>query len=263
MSYPAMAKLAPGLSATSFLFCSSPRRSRRWRTSPRQMSNRHAEQCGRQGLLVAPAPHRLQQRGEDDPEAEVNPIRPTSGIRRTPSLEWRAQEQCEREQPPQGLGRHGEPVAPPGRMHADGQNTMSGSIGTRNINAKTGGPTESFLFPEAHTPAATRCPRAPVRRRRRELHCSPARKIPASTARSRRHIQLRRPPGIQVREPPMVTTRNASMYRPRVGSVARNAPRPGRRSAPGRFHRLRENANIASSRVQLLKMPRFSVTLRE
>src|SRR5471030_3180852 len=62
----------------------------------------------------------------------------------------------------------------------------------------------------------------------------------------------------------MVNTRNARMYNPRVGSVAKECTdtrTPERtRKVPTR---LNENANIASNSVQLLKIPRFSVTLSE
>src|SRR5580692_8694563 len=67
-----------------------------------------------------------------------------------------------------------------------------------------------------------------------------------------------------VSEPPMVSTRNARIYRPRVGSLANectDTSTPERtRNVPTRLH---ENAKNASSKIQLLKMPRFSVTLSE
>ena len=62
----------------------------------------------------------------------------------------------------------------------------------------------------------------------------------------------------------MVITRNARMYKPRVGSVANECTET---STPERTRnvptRLSEKAKIARSSVQLLKIPRFSVTLSE
>ena len=66
------------------------------------------------------------------------------------------------------------------------------------------------------------------------------------------------------REPPMTTSRKARMNTPRAGSVAKACTEtrtPERtRKVPSR---LREKPNMASSTVQALKAPRFSVTARE
>ena len=65
-------------------------------------------------------------------------------------------------------------------------------------------------------------------------------------------------------EPPMTITRKASMNTPRAGSVAKawtDVMTPERtRKVPSRD---RENARIARITVQLLKLPRFSVTANE
>src|SRR6185503_15471444 len=65
-------------------------------------------------------------------------------------------------------------------------------------------------------------------------------------------------------EPPITNTRNARMKMPRFGSVANactDVSTPERtKNVPSK---LSENAAIASSTVQLLKPPRFSVTASE
>src|SRR5476651_1125348 len=65
-------------------------------------------------------------------------------------------------------------------------------------------------------------------------------------------------------DPPITTVRKARMNMPRLGSVANECTEV---STPERTRkvpsRLRENAAIASSTVQLLNAPRFSVTASE
>src|SRR5438874_5655851 len=64
--------------------------------------------------------------------------------------------------------------------------------------------------------------------------------------------------------PPIITTRNARMKRPRAGSAANECTSTstpdGTRNVPSM---LIEKARIASSKVQLLKRPRLSVTASE
>src|SRR5580700_1166090 len=145
------------------------------------------------------------------------------------------------------------------------RNTMSGSTGTRNMTANTGGPTEILPMPSSSYASGESVPHS----------TSPATltRITLFTSKKNSRENSWNPPGAysfgarhayRLSEPPMVITRNARIYSPRVGSLAKECTDT---STPERTRkvptRLKENAKIASSRVQLLKIPRFSVTLKE
>src|SRR5271165_1211683 len=145
------------------------------------------------------------------------------------------------------------------------KNTISGSMGTRNMSANTGGPTEIFPIPNSSYTSGESVPQS----------TSPATltRITLLTSRKNSRENSSKPPGTysfgarhayKVSEPPIVSTRKARMYRPRVGSLANEGTET---STPERTRKvptkLNEKAKMARSSVQLLKMPRFSVTESE
>src|ERR1700691_4883064 len=144
------------------------------------------------------------------------------------------------------------------------RNTMSGSTGTKNTTANTGGPTEILPIPSSSYASGDSVPHS--------TNPATLTRITLLTSRKNSRENTSKPPGTynfgarqayRVSEPPIVITRNARMYKPRIGSVAKewtDTKTPERtRKVPTR---LSENAKMAKSSVQLLKMPRFSVTLK-
>src|SRR5579863_1221555 len=125
------------------------------------------------------------------------------------------------------------------------KNTIKGSMGTKNITANTGGPTEILPMPSSSYTNGDRVPQS----------TSPATltRITLFTSRKNSREKSSKPPATysfgarhayRVSDPPIVKTRTPER--------TRKVPT-----------RLKEKAKIASNKVQLLKMPRFSVTLSE
>src|ERR1700694_1438520 len=85
-----------------------------------EMSDAHAEQCGRHGLFLTPPAHGFEHRGEYDPEAEAEADQYNHvELAKYQPLVCGRQSHRYPEEPPQRIGGHRELAAPPGRMHAD------------------------------------------------------------------------------------------------------------------------------------------------
>ena len=141
----------------------------------------------------------------------------------------------------------------------------SGSVGIRNTTLKYGGPTEilpmlrasrnsGYSVPIRISAAATSSSRLLKRMNdSRDTVSKPPRERSAGPRQAK-----------SASEPPMQTPRKARMKSPRLGSLANactDTSTPERtRNVPSR---LSEKAVIASSSVQLLNRPRFSVTASE
>ena len=144
-------------------------------------------------------------------------------------------------------------------------NGTSRAISGTKTALKYGGPTEYLPCPRASMISGNRVPNSTVRvaarntmlltssRDSRDTQLKPTRLLTAGARRAYR-----------ISEPPTTTARKASTNRPRAGSVAKactEVSTPERtRKVPSR---LREKANMASSTVQLLNRPRFSVAASE
>src|SRR5690606_6060002 len=141
----------------------------------------------------------------------------------------------------------------------------SGSTGSRNIELKYGGPTDSVPRPVAsaisgasvppNTTAVATTSRMLLNSRKlsRDTRSKPAEERSSGA----RHTY-------SASEPPMVSTRKARMNRPLPGSAAKLCTEV---STPERTmkvaSRQNENVMMASSSVQLLNRPRLSVTASE
>src|SRR6185503_9427804 len=143
--------------------------------------------------------------------------------------------------------------------------STAGAISGANTDSKYGGPTEILPRPSASRKSGYSVPSSTA------AQATINSTLLASSIDSR-ESNSNMPPGetllarqaYSVSEPPITSARKQRMKMPRFGSVANactEVSTPERtRKVPSR---LRENAMIASSTVQDLKAPRFSVTARE
>src|SRR5688572_7649688 len=141
----------------------------------------------------------------------------------------------------------------------------SGAITTPNTRLKYGGPTEAFGSASASKNNGYNVPRST------EPVATASNKLLSSRNDSRDNVSNFPPrPTFGARhannasDEPITNTRNARMNTPRFGSVANACTEV---KTPERTRKVpssdKENAQMASNTVQLLKLPRFSVAASE
>ena len=142
--------------------------------------------------------------------------------------------------------------------------TSSGITASRKVGLKYGGPTETVPLPEGIGDQRRERPAKHGRRGDHQQDVVEQQEVLArQQIEARVGLQQRRAPGISS-APRRSHDQEGRMKMPGEGSAAKectDTSTPERtRKVPSR---LRENARIASSSVQLLNRPRFSVTARE
>ena len=144
-------------------------------------------------------------------------------------------------------------------------NGTSRAISGTNTVLKYGAPTEYLPCPRASISSGNRVPNSTVSVATRNTTLLTSSRVSRDTG--EKPMRLRTAgarSAYRVREAPTTRARNTRINRPRAGSAAKACTEvrtPERtRNVPSR---LSEKVKIASSTVQLLNSPRFSVTARE